>query len=237
MPDARLLSALAASSLGDIMRICVWLRPKSGDGLEKTARSSPGRDVSMRFRIAEDIDELHRVFDIFVRQKLRRYSETLGMSDFSVPGQRAYYLGLARCLVDRNVQLAYLEVNGEVIATALNLMAGRRLYYLMCAYEGGSWAKYSPGTLLLEELICWAIRHGVEIFDLGIGDEPYKLKWRQEPLALWGAMMPRTMAGRTYCAAIRARRAIRRSLPDSLVHGAKTVGRTAGLWRAGEHSS
>jgi hypothetical protein len=32
--------------------IDVWLRPKSGDGLENSTRTSPGREVSIRLRFA-----------------------------------------------------------------------------------------------------------------------------------------------------------------------------------------
>ncbi|HVV66170.1 MAG TPA: GNAT family N-acetyltransferase [Rhizomicrobium sp.] len=183
---------------------------------------------TLRFRIATDPDEIRRVFAVFARQKSRRYRETLGVPGFDVPGQLSYYSNLALQLSGRGAQLAYLEVGGEVIATAWSLIADRRLYYLMCAYEGGAWRRFSPGSLLLEDLVGWAARNGLEAFDLGIGDEAYKLKWRQEALALSQSLVARTLKGRAYCAAFRARALLREALPARARHWLRAAVRVRG---------
>jgi CelD/BcsL family acetyltransferase involved in cellulose biosynthesis len=181
----------------------------------------------VRFRIARSDSEIEQVFAIFLRQKSAQYRERTGSEGFDVPGQRAYYLSLAKRLADCGVELASLGVDAEIIATAWCLIAGRRFYYMMCAHEGGAWGKFGPGRLLLEDLIERAQRDGLEAFDLGIGDEDYKLRWNQTTLALADAFEPLTVRGRLYCAAVATREAVRNRLPNPLRKAAKTILRRA----------
>lgn len=153
----------------------------------------------LSFGIAESEDEIASIYEIFVRQKSRRYRETLGHDGFDVPGQKAYYLALTERLP--GAQLAYLRCGEEIIATAWSLIAGNRLYYLMAGYEDGKWRTHSPGWLLLEELVNWSLKNGIEIFDFGIGDEAYKKKWQEHELVLMGASFPETPLGWLACGA------------------------------------
>ncbi|MBV9991134.1 MAG: GNAT family N-acetyltransferase [Alphaproteobacteria bacterium] len=176
---------------------------------------------TLTFNVARERDEIDAVFATFVRQKSQRYLETLGHPGFDVPGQQSYYHELTRRLSGRGVQLAYLSVDAEIVATAWSLISARHFYYLMCAYEAGRWAKYSPGRLLMEELIAWAQSQGIEVFDLGIGDEAYKLKWRQQDFALGGAVLPRTAAGYLYRTGLGLRRSAKAHLPSFVIRAAK----------------
>ncbi|HEY3778748.1 MAG TPA: GNAT family N-acetyltransferase [Rhizomicrobium sp.] len=182
----------------------------------------------VRLRIAHKDVEVEEVFPVFLRQKSAQYREKTGSEGFDVPGQRAYYLSLARRLVNRGVELAYLRVGADIVATAWCLIAGRRYYYMMCAHEGGAWGKFGTGRLLLEDLVERAQREGLEAFDLGIGDESYKLRWKQMALSLADAREPATARGRLYCAAIAAREAMRNRLPPPLRNAAKMILRKAG---------
>ncbi|HEX4079574.1 MAG TPA: GNAT family N-acetyltransferase [Rhizomicrobium sp.] len=191
-----------------------------GDVKESRRRRQRLSEIGkLAFHIARDDGEILNVFEIFVRQKSRRYRETLGHDGFDVPGQRSYYLELTRRLSGRGVQLSWLSVGEEVIATAWSLVTGPCLYYMMCAYEDGAWAKFAPGRLLLEELIGWCPRNGIETFDFGIGDESYKLRWRQTSFPLGGRTQPRTMAGSIWRAAVRTRAALRRRLREGSAAG------------------
>jgi CelD/BcsL family acetyltransferase involved in cellulose biosynthesis len=75
----------------------------------------------------------------------------------------------------------------------------------MPAYEGGTWSRYSPGRLLLEHLFEWCFANEIEVFDFGIGDEPYKLEFYDQILALYQRILPVTLPGYAYGAALRAR--------------------------------
>ena len=178
----------------------------------------------LRFGIARNEREIADVFDTFVRQKSRRYAETGAHNGLDVPAKRAYYSALAQRLSNGNgVQLSYLSVDHQIVATHWGLVAGRRFYYLMPAYEAGIWRKFSPGRLLMEELVAWSYDNGIEAFDLGIGDEEYKLKWRAQAIALSGGLIPITIVGRTYCAVVQARGALKRRLPPGVIRVIKSL--------------
>jgi len=177
-----------------------------------------------KFRIARDRSEIDDVFETFVRQKSRRYMETGAENGLDVPAKRSYYSTLAQRLSNGyGVQLSYLSLGDDIIATHWGLVAGRRFYYLMPAYEAGVWRKFSPGRLLMEELVCWSHDNGVEVFDLGIGDEEYKLKWRAKALALSGGLIPHTIVGQIYCAAMRFRKALKSRLSPSMIRTIRSL--------------
>lgn len=140
----------------------------------------------LKFGIAVDEREIAQIHDVFVRQ-------------ISRPDPEDYY----RTLTERlsGAQLSYLRCGGEIIATAWNLIAGKRLYYLMAGCEGGKWRDFAPGRLLLEELVNWSLKNGIEIFDFGIGGEDYMRKWQEHELPLMGATLPETPLGWLACGA------------------------------------
>jgi CelD/BcsL family acetyltransferase involved in cellulose biosynthesis len=177
----------------------------------------------VEFRTVADPSEIDRVFAAFVRQKSRRYMETLGHPGFDVPGQRDYYRALTERLMGCGVELAYMSVGGEILGASWSLICGGRYYFMMTSYESGPWATYSPGRLLLEDLIDHAHRAGMNAFDFGLGDEAYKAKWQAQELPLWHGLHPRTPAGRLYCLGVRAREALKRGLPPAIIRAAKFV--------------
>jgi CelD/BcsL family acetyltransferase involved in cellulose biosynthesis len=212
--------------------LCSESWPASGHyveiaGSRDNAALLPGRDIKdsarqrkrlaemgeVQFCIARSAVEIETVFDTFLRQKSRRYTETLGTPGFDVPGQVSYYRKLAGAMSGQGVQLCYLTVANSIVATAWGLTADRRFYYLMCAYESGHWQAYSTGRLLLEEIASRCRQDGVAILDLGIGDEPYKFRWRQTTLKLGGRVQPTSVTGWAYHVAITVARAVKKRIP------------------------
>jgi len=198
--------------LGDALSV---KRPNPKESRRKLRRLSEHGEV--RFGIATDEREIRTVFDAFLRQKSRRYMESLGHPGFEVPGQISYYLTLTQRLSDRGVQLAYLQVGDDVIATAWNLISDGRLYYMMAGYEDGKWRRHSPSWLLLEELVNWSCRNGITIFDFGIGDESYKLKWQETELPLWSAVHSNSLPGWIWLAVEAALLKTKKALPQSVI--------------------
>lgn len=189
--------------------------PNIKDSRRKRRRLSERGEVV--FSIAHSEREIAAVYQAFLRQKSRRYMETLGHPGFDVPGQISYYLTLTQRQSERGVQLAYLRVGEEIVATAWSLIAGRRFYYMMAGYEDGIWRTHSPSWLLLEELVNWSSHNNIDIFDFGIGDESYKLKWQETEMALWGGIHPRTLLGWSYVTLLHSYHRSKKSLPRSWV--------------------
>jgi CelD/BcsL family acetyltransferase involved in cellulose biosynthesis len=82
-----------------------------------------------------------------------------------------------RCAFDSGcLQMAFLEVNGEKAAGYLSFdYLGRMWIY----NSGLDWkfSEYSPGWVLLGNLIRWAIESGHKEFDFMRGDEDYKYRF------------------------------------------------------------
>jgi CelD/BcsL family acetyltransferase involved in cellulose biosynthesis len=177
----------------------------------------------LKLILASASDEIDSAMAAFVRQKSRRYMETIGSPGFDVAGQLSYYATLAKRLSGRGVQLSYLKVGETIVTAAWSLIAAGRFYYLMCSYEGGSWKAVSPGRILLEELIEWCLSHEIEIFDFGIGDESYKLTWRQTDCVLGRTTFSRTFWGYVLLGLERMARGARRQVPRSWIVMAKKL--------------
>ena len=79
--------------------------------------------------------------------------------------------------------------NGEVIATTWGLTQGRHYYGLFLSFESGEWGKYSPGRVLHHQLLLLLAERGYSCFDLGIGDEEWKISVCDVhiPLTQWRA--------------------------------------------------
>lgn len=155
----------------------------------------------LAFRIAETAAERARFLAVMQRQKRRRYLETRGIDSFQRPGYLAYYDAMtSRLGPGGQVSLAALYLDETPLAAHWGIVTKRRFYYLMPSYEAGEWSKYSPGSLLMENLVAWCRAQGMESFDLGVGDEPYKLKIAHATVPLLSLTMPQTLAGRAWVA-------------------------------------
>jgi CelD/BcsL family acetyltransferase involved in cellulose biosynthesis len=217
MPDAWPVSGHTVSVPKDRATVS----PHAADSRRQRKRLAEQGELT--FRIARDSEEIERVFDAFIRQKSRRYEETGVPNGLNLPDNRAYYRNLADHPPEEGVHLSSLSVGDEIIATHWGLVTARRFYFMMPTYEAGPWRKFSAGRLLMEELIAWSHAQGIECFDLGIGDEAYKEKWKDGVVNLAGGRFPQTAVGHAYCAALRSRKAIMRSLPPKVLQTLKDM--------------
>jgi CelD/BcsL family acetyltransferase involved in cellulose biosynthesis len=119
-----------------------------------------------------------------------------------------------RFLASGRVHISALLVGDQIVAAHWGLVCRDRFYYLMPSYEGGEWMKFSPGRLLMEELIEWCFSQGIAEFDLGVGDEPYKAKLVDTVVPLSRVRIPMTYRGRLYLSLLASRSAIQAKRQD-----------------------
>jgi CelD/BcsL family acetyltransferase involved in cellulose biosynthesis len=86
--------------------------------------------------------------------------------------------------------LATLRCGGRVVAAHLGLRSGTTLHYWLPSYDP-AFAAFSPGTVLLSELIHNAHFHGVQRIDLGKGQHPYKLRFANGSVRLGAGSVER----------------------------------------------
>jgi CelD/BcsL family acetyltransferase involved in cellulose biosynthesis len=94
--------------------------------------------------------------------------------------------------------ISALEVDGKILSTNWGLICSGRFIGIVMSFESDEWKRFSPGRLLLEDLLKWNFTNGTSIFDFGIGDESYKVAYTDETLPLYEANIAVTAIGRVY---------------------------------------
>lgn len=77
------------------------------------------------------------------------------------------------------LRLYALKHDDKIIAAVYSLIRNNKLYYYIGGFDP-SVAKYSPGSVILLEIIEHVISEGVREFDFLRGREDYKYKWNAE---------------------------------------------------------
>jgi CelD/BcsL family acetyltransferase involved in cellulose biosynthesis len=162
-------------------------------------RRSLGNLGHVRFTIAQTQTDRMRVLQAMMRQKTRRYIETRGVDGFDRPGFRQYFIQMTeRFAWPGPLVLAALELDDEILSTLWGFMVDSRFYYIAPSFEAGQWTRFSPGRLLLEDLIKWCFEKRIRVFDLGMGDENYKLGFADQKIVLYQSVIPATLVGKAY---------------------------------------
>lgn len=210
LPDAKHVSNAYAATLGDTFKDFKKRRSAKffSTGERKWRRLS--EIAPARFCVAESAADAAEIMSALVRQKRRRYRETGAPDRFAKPHYLAFYSALAAKHLDTGlIHTSALFVDGTVVAAHCGMAFRNRFYWLMPSYEGGEWARFSPGRLLMQFLIEWSISRGLKKFDLTIGDDDYKQLWADNTLPLYDCVRGLTGKGKAYHEVQLASRALR----------------------------
>ena len=168
---------------------------------------------SMRFVIAKDADQRSAFLEAMMSMKREKFLDTKGYDVFTNPGFGKFYREITRRLGEGGpVQLSALMLDDKILAAHWGYVANGRFYHLMPAHASGDWRRYAPGRLLNEWLLHWALENGLEFFDFGIGDEPYKFDFCDLVIPLRDALLPVSARGHLFAAMLRAKRGLKLSL-------------------------
>jgi CelD/BcsL family acetyltransferase involved in cellulose biosynthesis len=127
----------------------------------------------------------------FLRLHAERW-ESLGESNLVAMGETLPPMldEVGRALLDEDrFQLSVLEVDGEPAGAQLFMSAGEQVMYVNGGFSE-RYAKLKPSMLGLLERIESAFARGERCLDLGLGEQPYKLRFANgnAPVA-WGILM------------------------------------------------
>ena len=70
-----------------------------------------------------------------------------------------------------------LKINDEIISSNIGILDAKRFFYYMPVVFSKKYNSFSPGKLLIHELIKWSKENQVTVFDFGIGEVNYKKYW------------------------------------------------------------
>jgi CelD/BcsL family acetyltransferase involved in cellulose biosynthesis len=172
----------------------------------------------LTFEIAKTSQQRDAFLAALIRQKIRLHRETRTSAEFDQPGYREFVTEMTnRPSTAGIIHLSALKVEDTIVAVHWGYVVGSRFYALISAYEGGAWARFSPGRLLYEHFFEWSFAQGIEIFDFGIGDEDYKLEYCDVEIALHLLDIPVTLRGAEYSVALKITKMLRRKVSNTRV--------------------
>jgi CelD/BcsL family acetyltransferase involved in cellulose biosynthesis len=94
-------------------------------------------------------------------------------------------------------------------------VAGGRFSGMFNSIAGSEFRNYSPGELLLANVIRMCCDRGLNTFDLGIGDAAYKQVYCKDAEALFDSVIPITAAGQVVVPCWRAGLALKGKVKKS----------------------
>jgi CelD/BcsL family acetyltransferase involved in cellulose biosynthesis len=169
-------------------------------------------------RVTES-DAIAATVDFIAHHHRRRHNSLGRYSFFERPEVRAFYGALAqRCANDERLHVTRLKAGGRVTAAHLGFDSQDRFLYYLPTFDG-ELSRYSPGRVLAFWLVRDAIERRRAVFDLGLGDEPYKREFGPREVAqhsiLLTARGPRGRAAGAWFASVRPRvgRRLQRAAP------------------------
>tara|TARA_Y100001936_G_scaffold234293_1_gene261180 strand:+ start:40082 stop:41197 length:1116 start_codon:yes stop_codon:yes gene_type:complete len=166
----------------------------------------------LHFKVFSDEEDISSFIETMLKQKKRRYEEKEGWDMFQINEFRDFYINLPKKLTrDSSVHYSALLLDNKLIACHWGLINKHTLYYIMPTHEGGEFAKYSAGKLLLEELLEWCSLNGIQYLDFTGGDEPYKKIWTNQSEELFEVLESNSLMGNFYLYFNNLKSALKRS--------------------------
>jgi CelD/BcsL family acetyltransferase involved in cellulose biosynthesis len=129
----------------------------------------------LQYRVVEknDAAEIDRLLAVLYQQKTKKYKGTF----ITKPGYFGWIKRQAQELP--STHFSVLELSGNPIALSFGFVHKGRFTFYLPSYDF-EFEKYSPGRVLLYYLVKDACSKGLEYFDFGMGNEPYKFEWATE---------------------------------------------------------
>ncbi len=162
---------------------------------EKKLKVLPGYRF---FPVCTDAD-ITRVLDAFFAIKPLRMAAQNLPNVFADPGIEAFIR--TACLSKgphdgRAIVIHALECDDEIIAMFAGVADGHRISMMFNTYTMSESAKYSPGLILLRNIIDRYAGLGYRAFDLGIGSDDYKLWFCKDDEPIFDSFIPLSAYGR-----------------------------------------
>lgn len=176
----------------------------------------------------EDDAQALRLLDVFLAQKPTRLAAQGLPNVFARRGIRAFLTELATPRTDQDrpaLELHGIELTGGDYAGAVIAVAGLTIKDRHVTCQFGSIdetiaADASAGELLFYRMIERASAAGHEVFDFGVGDQPYKRSWCPQRTELVDCYAPLNLRGRLAAPLIAGMIRLKRTIKSSpVLHG------------------
>ncbi|MBR0695790.1 GNAT family N-acetyltransferase [Bradyrhizobium lablabi] len=170
-----------------------------------------------RYYLATESADISRLLDWFFRVKPQRMAELKLPDVFAEPGIEQFIR--TACLTPRTdgdghiIDLHALECDEEVIAIYAGVADGHRFSMMFNTYTMSGNSKYSPGLILMRDIIDRHASQNYRALDLGIGSDEYKRLFCKNDDAIFDSFVPLSLRGRLAASALsglnRAKRTVK----------------------------
>jgi CelD/BcsL family acetyltransferase involved in cellulose biosynthesis len=183
---------------------------------ERQLAAAVGPVSYLRARTHAEVDW---VLEAFFKQKGERMRE-LGLSNaFDGEGVKEFAAAAAHEIdpdTGEPIIELYAALAGDtIIATFGGIMAHGRFSGMFNSIAGAEFRDYSPGELLLSNVVRMCCERGCDRFDLGIGDAAYKQVYCKDAEPLYDSVIPITAAGQIAAPIWRASLAMKSRIKQS----------------------
>ena len=127
------------------------------------------------FKVVKQRNEIKEVLNFLIKHKSKQYEKTNAWNLMKKTIFRNFFILSSLRLKDINY-LTYLKLDDKIIAAHSGFIYRNKCYYLFPTYDD-SFKKFSPGKILLFEMINDCKKKSLNYFDLTIGNEFYKKKF------------------------------------------------------------
>jgi CelD/BcsL family acetyltransferase involved in cellulose biosynthesis len=133
------------------------------------------------FQQTASYDEKIKVINLVIKNKKLQYFKEKNNNLLNFDKLENFYLNLLLLEEKKKnkkfyFQISTLKLNNNIIAGCIGVVEKDSYHYLIPSYDD-KFKKYSPGIILLKNIISWSFLNKIVLFNFGDGDEFYKKKW------------------------------------------------------------
>jgi CelD/BcsL family acetyltransferase involved in cellulose biosynthesis len=164
-------------------------------GKERKLQPLPG----YRYHVATAEADITRLLDWFFRVKPLRMAEQKLPDVFAEPGVEDFIRNACTTeLADGKhaIDIHALECDEEVIAIFAGVADGHRFSMMFNTYTMSPNSKYSPGLILMRDIIDHYAAQDYRAFDLGIGSDDYKRLFCKGDEPIFDSFIPLSQRGK-----------------------------------------
>jgi CelD/BcsL family acetyltransferase involved in cellulose biosynthesis len=170
-------------------------------GKERKLQALPG----YRYHVAAGDTDITRLLDWFFRVKPLRMAEQKLPNVFADPGVENFVRGACMAHLsgaNRVIDIHALECDEEVIALFAGVADGHRFSMMFNTYTMSEHSRFSPGLILMRNIIDHYSARGYRALDLGIGSDDYKRMFCKDDEPIFDSFIPLGPRGRLAAAAM-----------------------------------
>jgi CelD/BcsL family acetyltransferase involved in cellulose biosynthesis len=163
-------------------------------GKERKLQALPG----YRYCVAETDAEIKRMLDAFFRIKPLRMAEQKLPNVFAEPGVQDFIR--TACMAQlagggHAIDIHVLECDDEVISMFAGVADGHRFSMMFNTYTMSDNSRYSPGLILMRNIVDHYAERDYRALDLGIGSDEYKRLFCKDDEPIFDSFIPLSLRG------------------------------------------